>query len=84
MNVPPGMSFYGWAGDPPHQVYLGPGDPIPDEVMLQLTPDHPLIASQPPVAIEAALSVAQAPAVVVARAALMAAAAQGSPVKGTV
>ena len=79
MTVPPGMSFYGWARDPAHEVRLGPGDPIPDEVMLQLSPNHPLLVAQPIVEVAAALTSAMAAGPAIAQASALAAAAVSAP-----
>ena len=73
MTVPPGISYYGWTGDPPSPVRLLAGDEIPDGVLVNLAPDDPLIAAcvaADPVSAASALEAAQAaPAVVQAVAA---------------
>ena len=38
MIMPDGVWYYGWAGSPPYPVTLNPGDTIPDDVAITLTP----------------------------------------------
>lgn len=67
MQVPDGMWYFGWQGDPPQPVALNPGDEIPDGVVVNLAPDDPLLSAcmaADPESAAAALSIAQAPVAV--------------------
>ena len=71
MIMPSGTWWFGWQGLPPREVHIAPGDVIPEAVMQQLTPAHPLYAvcmKADPSALSAALTVALAPGPMIAAA----------------
>lgn len=76
LTIPPLTWWYGWnAENPPRQVTLNPADPIPDEVLLALSPDNPVFADQDPEDVLDAFSTAMVSGPALALASALAAAA---------
>lgn len=75
------MSYWGWVGDPAQPITLGPGDEIPQGLLIALPPGHPLLTAQAPQDVLDSLVVAMAPAPSIASAtAMVAVAAQAAAV----